>query len=146
MPLVSTERLELSHSNQWPGLFDLMASISFLGPLVAYAFISQTSIGWRGAYVYMCVVFYTIPLLSVDETFNDWPIGQLFMLVHLCFFSSPTTLLHSGRSIKWTARPKCSYYESLISWDCSSSQPAASCSCSVLIGVGVNIRGRRPML
>jgi MFS family permease len=30
-----------------------MATISFLGPLVAYAFISTTSIGWRGAYVYM---------------------------------------------------------------------------------------------
>jgi MFS family permease len=33
----------------------LMASISFLGPLVAYAFIDKTSIGWRGAYVYMTV-------------------------------------------------------------------------------------------
>ena len=37
------------------GLFDLMASISFLGPLVAYAFIGKTSIGWRGAYIYMTV-------------------------------------------------------------------------------------------
>jgi MFS family permease len=30
-----------------------MACISFLGPLVAFAFIGTTSIGWRGAYVYM---------------------------------------------------------------------------------------------
>lgn len=35
------------------GLFDLMATLSFLGPLVAYAFIGQTEIGWRGAYIYM---------------------------------------------------------------------------------------------
>lgn len=30
-----------------------MATISFLGPLVAYAFIGRTEIGWRGAYIYM---------------------------------------------------------------------------------------------
>ncbi|KAJ9669756.1 hypothetical protein H2201_000141 [Coniosporium apollinis] len=44
--------------NKWRiyaiGLFDLSASISFMGPLVAYAFIDKTTIGWRGAYWYMC--------------------------------------------------------------------------------------------
>lgn len=34
------------------GAFDALASISFLGPLVAYAFIGKTEIGWRGAYWY----------------------------------------------------------------------------------------------
>lgn len=42
-------------TNTEKGLFDLMATISFLGPLVAYAFIDKTSLGWRGAYIYMTV-------------------------------------------------------------------------------------------
>ncbi|KAF2118292.1 fungal trichothecene efflux pump [Lophiotrema nucula] len=36
------------------GVFDFLGIISQLGPLVAYSFIAKTSIGWRGAYWYMC--------------------------------------------------------------------------------------------
>lgn len=46
------------------GCFDLMASVSFLGPLVAYAFIEHTSIGWRGAYWYMVSNTQPDPLFS----------------------------------------------------------------------------------
>ncbi|OBU00189.1 hypothetical protein VE01_01764 [Pseudogymnoascus verrucosus] len=35
------------------GLFDLMAIISFCGPLIAWSFIGTTSVGWRGAYYFM---------------------------------------------------------------------------------------------
>jgi MFS family permease len=52
--------------NQWRiyaiGLFDLMASLSFLGPLVAWTFIGKTEIGWRGAYVYM-TCFHVVALV-----------------------------------------------------------------------------------
>lgn len=34
------------------GVFDVLGVISQLGPLVGYAFIAKTSIGWRGAYWY----------------------------------------------------------------------------------------------
>jgi len=44
--------------NKWRiyavGCFELFACVSFLGPIVAYAFIEHTSMGWRGAYWYMC--------------------------------------------------------------------------------------------
>lgn len=44
--------------NKWRiyavGCFEPSACVSFLGPIVAYAFIEHTSLGWRGAYWYIC--------------------------------------------------------------------------------------------
>ncbi|KAF2682522.1 MFS general substrate transporter [Lentithecium fluviatile CBS 122367] len=36
------------------GVFDFLGLIAQSGPIVAYAFIAKTAIGWRGAYWYMC--------------------------------------------------------------------------------------------
>ncbi|KAF2663016.1 MFS general substrate transporter [Lophiostoma macrostomum CBS 122681] len=47
------------------GVFDFMGVIAQLGPLVGYSFIAKTSIGWRGAYWYMCAFhgFFAIVLI-----------------------------------------------------------------------------------
>jgi MFS family permease len=43
--------------NKWRlyaiGIFDGMATISFLGPIIAFAFIDKTAMGWRSAYIFM---------------------------------------------------------------------------------------------
>ncbi|KAF2634970.1 MFS general substrate transporter, partial [Massarina eburnea CBS 473.64] len=36
------------------GIFDALGLIAQSGPIVAYSFIAKTSVGWRGAYWYMC--------------------------------------------------------------------------------------------